>query len=556
MVAVPQFSTPKNVPTSGDDTGVIARQVADVIASDLRSSGQLVALGADHTRVYSYSETTAPLFRLWRNTGAKVLVTGFVEARPDGRVTVGCYLHDIASGQEMTRQGFAITPTEWRRAAHRCSDAVYSKLTGRSGGFESLVAYVAESGAGANRVKRIAVMDSDGSSHRYVTAGDTMVVTPRLSPDRGRVAYVGFSGGRPQARIADLSSNDDRPLTQSTDMSFAPGFSPDGTRVAFSMASGGNTDLYVTDLGSGGASRLTNTPGIDTSPSYSPDGNQIVFESDRSGSPQLYVMNADGSSPRRISFGGGRYGSPVVEPGRGAYRLHPDGRRRPSDRRDEPERIGRKDRHLGTGGRGAELGRERAQPDVPAHRRRQDCALHGDDRQRRGPRHRHAAGRVGSRLVGGSSEMIGLRLLCALLMATGGTLAAALPAPPPLPPPITIDGLRLAFTAQSGSNKVYFAGDSHGLDLSAQRTLAAQARWLRANPMISVRIEGHSDERATRDHALAVGERRANAVREFLVLQGVPAGADLDHQLGQGAARGRRRERKPRRDDVDAVRRF
>jgi len=119
--------------------------------------------------------------------------------------------------------------------------------------------------------------------------------------------------------------------------------------------------------------------------------------------------------------------------------------------------------------------------------------------------------------------MIGLRLLYALLMATAGTLAAALPAPPPLPPPITIDGLRLAFTAQSGSNKVYFAGDSHGLDLSAQRTLAAQARWLRANPMISVRIEGHSDERATRDHALAVGERRANAVREFLVLQGVPA---------------------------------
>jgi len=314
VVAVPQFSTPKNVPTSGDDTGVIARRVADVIASDLRSSGQLVALGADHTRVYSYSETTAPLFRLWRNTGAKVLVTGFVEARPDGRVTVGCYLHDIASGQEMTRQGFAITPTEWRRAAHRCADAVYSKITGRSGGFESLVAYVAESGAGANRVKRIAVMDSDGSSHRYVTAGDTMVVTPRLSPDRGRVAYVGFSGGRPQARIADLSSNDDRPLTQSTDMSFAPAFSPDGTRVAFSMASGGNTDLYVTDLRSGGASRLTNTTGIDTSPSFSPDGNQIVFESDRSGSPQLYVMNADGSSPRRISFGGGRYGSPVWSP--------------------------------------------------------------------------------------------------------------------------------------------------------------------------------------------------------------------------------------------------
>ena len=314
VVAVPQFSTPKNVPTSGDDTGVIARRVADVIATDLRSSGHLMAIGADHTRVYGYAETTAPLFRLWRNTGAKVLVTGFVASRPDGRVTVGCYLHDIASGVEMTRQGFAITPTEWRIAAHRCADMVYTKLTGRSGGFESLIAYVAESGAPANRVKRIAVMDGDGTSHRFVTAGDTTVVSPHLSPDRQQLAYVSFAGGRPQVRIADLSSEGDRPLTQSNDMSFAPSFSPDGSRVVFSMASGGDTDLYVADVRGGGVLRLTNTPGIDTSPSYSPDGRQIVFESDRSGTPQLYVMDAGGGSPRRISFGGGRYASPAWSP--------------------------------------------------------------------------------------------------------------------------------------------------------------------------------------------------------------------------------------------------
>jgi len=101
-------------------------------------------------------------------------------------------------------------------------------------------------------------------------------------------------------------------------------------------------------------------------------------------------------------------------------------------------------------------------------------------------------------------------------------IAAAQPLPP-APPPITIDMLKAAFTAQSGSDTVYFAGDSYGLDLSAQRTLAAQARWLRANPMISVRVEGHSDDRFTRDHALALGERRADAVRDFLVLQGVPS---------------------------------
>ena len=120
--------------------------------------------------------------------------------------------------------------------------------------------------------------------------------------------------------------------------------------------------------------------------------------------------------------------------------------------------------------------------------------------------------------------MTGLRVVAAVLLAIGAaTLASGQVPPPPLPAPITIDMLKLQFSAQSGSDTVYFPGDGHGLDLSAQRTLAAQARWLRANPMISVRIEGHGDDRLTRDHALAVGERRADAVRAFLVLQGVPA---------------------------------
>lgn len=93
----------------------------------------------------------------------------------------------------------------------------------------------------------------------------------------------------------------------------------------------------------------------------------------------------------------------------------------------------------------------------------------------------------------------------------------------PVPVPLNMDMLKAAFVAQSGSDRVYFAGDGHGLDAPAQATLIAQARWLRANPAIAVRIEGHADERSTRDHALAVGERRAEAVRVFLVLQGVPA---------------------------------
>jgi peptidoglycan-associated lipoprotein len=112
-----------------------------------------------------------------------------------------------------------------------------------------------------------------------------------------------------------------------------------------------------------------------------------------------------------------------------------------------------------------------------------------------------------------------MRCLVAISLVIAAAAAGAQPAPPP---PIALDVLRGDFLARSGSDKVYFANDGHGLDAAARATLTAQARWLLLNPEVSVRIEGHADERETRSRALAVGERRADAVRDFLVLQGVP----------------------------------
>ena len=314
VIIVPQLATPENVATPAGDTRLLARYVADVIAADLRLTRELVPIGPENARVYSYPEATAPSFALWRKTGAKTLVTGFVQARSDGRITVGCYLHDLAAGREIARKGFVVDPAEWRRAAHRCSDAVYEKLAGRPGWFDTRIAYVAESGAGAQRVKRIALMDSDGTDHRYVTAGDTTVLAPRLAPGGERVAYVSFTGGQAQIRIVGLEGSQDRPLLPGNAMSFAPSFSADGKRIVFSMALDGNTDVYVADIDGSGLQRLTSTPGIDTAPSFSPGGTRIVFESDRSGSQQLYVMSSDGSQARRISFGGARYASPAWSP--------------------------------------------------------------------------------------------------------------------------------------------------------------------------------------------------------------------------------------------------
>jgi TolB protein len=312
VVAIPPLSTPDG---SADSTRAVALQATELIATDLRSTADILALPTDQQRdFYSYPEVTAPTFSRWRAKGAKALITGFVQARSDGRLTVGCYIYDVEKGRELGRTGFVVAPTDWRRAAHKCSGLAYQSLTGAPGTFDTRIAYVAEAGTPAAPTSRIAMMDSDGFHHNYVTPVETTVLSPRLSPKADRVAFVSYASGKPQVWVADVGSGQQRSLLPNDLMSFAPRFSPDGRRIAFSMQSGANIDIYLVDAGGGVAQRLTTSPGIDTDPSFSPDGTKILFESDRSGSQQLYVMDVTGANQRRISFGGGWYGSPEWSP--------------------------------------------------------------------------------------------------------------------------------------------------------------------------------------------------------------------------------------------------
>jgi TolB protein len=314
VIAIPTFATAKNSETEVGTTWAIANQIADLVEADLKTTGNFIVADVEDVRIPSFPEVTAPSYAQWRAAHAKLLLSGFVNARSDGRLTIGCYLYDVQSGREVTRQGFAVSPTDWRRAAHRCADAAYSKVTGNPGQFDSRIAYVAQSGREESPTKRLAIMDFDGANHSFVTSGDATVITPRWSPKADRIAYTSFAGGRPQVRVYDVSSGGDRPLLPTGGDSFAPAFAPDGRTIAVAMSTAGNTDIYAVDSGGGFPRRLTSAPAVDVGANYSPDGSKIAFTSDRSGSPQIYVMDSDGSNQRRISFGRGEYGSPVWSP--------------------------------------------------------------------------------------------------------------------------------------------------------------------------------------------------------------------------------------------------
>ncbi|MBE7637967.1 peptidoglycan-associated lipoprotein Pal [Sneathiella sp. P13V-1] len=70
-------------------------------------------------------------------------------------------------------------------------------------------------------------------------------------------------------------------------------------------------------------------------------------------------------------------------------------------------------------------------------------------------------------------------------------------------------------------DRVFFGFDKYNLTAEARSTAQRQAAWLKANPTVTVTIEGHADERGTREYNLALGERRATAVKNYLVTLGV-----------------------------------
>jgi len=87
-----------------------------------------------------------------------------------------------------------------------------------------------------------------------------------------------------------------------------------------------------------------------------------------------------------------------------------------------------------------------------------------------------------------------------------------------------IPGSAADFVAQAGSDHVLFGYDSYELDEEARTILGKQAEWLARYPQVRVTVEGHSDERGTREYNLALGDRRASAAKNFLAAQGVDPG--------------------------------
>ena len=315
-IAIPAFATNADVPTqtSSGTTSALGYSLASVIYGDLKNNGLFQPTGPGSLPRPALGQIQAPDYPSWQSRTTDMLLQGYVRAEADGNVTVGCYLYDVSLGQQLAKAGWTVPPGEWRRAAHKCADLAYARLSGENAFFDSRIAYIAETGPKGHRMKRLAVMDSDGANHTYLTTGQATALTPRYSPNYQQILYLSYFNGSPRIYIYDLASKTQKLLLQSSNPLFAPRWSPDGKWILYSMAIAGNTDIYKMPSTGGSSVKLTTSPGIDIGGSFSPDGRRIVFESDRSGSQQVYVMDADGTGQRRVSFFGGRAATPEWSP--------------------------------------------------------------------------------------------------------------------------------------------------------------------------------------------------------------------------------------------------
>ena len=306
-IAVQKFETVGNV--SKDD----AEMIRDVVDADLKSTGLFRIVSRDALPEF-VELGQLPDFSLWAAVKAQVLVQAKLSAESGGRYNLEFFVWDVNAKEQIEAQSLVASKKSARRLAHIMADAIYERLTGEVGYFDTQIVFIAETGPVHDRTKQMAIMDQDGYGLRYLSDKNTFVMSPHFSPNMQTIVFLSFRDEDPMVWTLDLETGEQRRLGQFGGMNFAPRFSPDGKKIALSLVKNGITHIYEYDIESKSLKQLTFGNSLNTSPSYSPDGKKMAFNSDRSGKQQIYVLDLETGAVERITYGAGRYATPAWSP--------------------------------------------------------------------------------------------------------------------------------------------------------------------------------------------------------------------------------------------------
>ena len=321
----------------------------------------------------------------------------------------------------------------------------------------------------------IYVIGAGGGTPRRLTKSRSIDNSPTWAPNSQQIAFTSDRGGSPQVYVMDADGGNVRRLVYGLAYTDSPDWSPKGDRIAFVSRSGGGFDIYVVDL-NGQDPRQVVTGGSNLSPRWAPDGRHLVFSSDRGGKRGLYVVDADGTRTRSLNITDPEAKTPAWStPDAGRH-----GRQGSRVRFGGPRTVG---------GRGFH-------ESIPKR-----CAL----------------GRAG---LDGSRSGRGLFKRAAQAPPATEPPPATQPVESTPPPPVE-QPKEPSEPVTASWQDAYYDYDSYDLREDARGALDADAKMLADHANASLTIEGHCDERGTPEYNLALGERRANAAKDYLVAHGV-----------------------------------
>ncbi|CAG0906668.1 unnamed protein product, partial [Darwinula stevensoni] len=499
-IAIPSF-------INEEGTGVA---VSQIIMADLERSGQLRRVDASGINM---NENSKPDFTLWRQKIADALAAGSVAPSTSGGWDVHFSLWDVVRGNTLLQQTVSVAQGDLRLAAHRVADLIYEKLTGQKGIFTSRLAYITKSKGSY----QLWITDSDGDGAQVALTSREPIISPTWSPRGDELAYVSFETGKPVVYIHEVANGKRRVIANFKGSNSAPAWAPDGQSLVVSLSRAGGTQLFRVSRTGGAAQQLTHSTSINTEASYSPDGAFIYFVSDRGGGPQIYRMSAAGGAAERITFSGSYNISPSISPdGRhmayisregGGFKLRvmdlSSGESRAITQTLEDERpsFAGNSRLIvyATRQAGAEL---LMNTTLDGSVKTRLMTRRGDIRE---PSWGHLNNKKSTAAADGS--------------ATGQDADSSSTSRGVAP----VEA-RSSSVKQPSSNEerlVYFDYDSYIIKPEYTAVVAQNAAYLKADKTRKATLEGHADARGGREYNLALGQKRADAVRQALSLLGV-----------------------------------
>jgi TolB protein len=268
------------------------REVPRIMSRDLDLSGYFEVLDPN-----AYIETPGKCvgpdkgaYADWSVIGAEGLVRGVIDVRPNGRLRLQMFLHDVQRQAVVLGKEYEGDETQIPRIAHKFANEIMKFFTGEAGVFGSQIAFSSRVG----RFKEMFVMDMDGSNARQLTNDRGLSVSGSWDPFGRSLVYTSYRNRVPDLFLLDVNTRNVQQVTQGDALEIGAHFSSQGGKILASRMQGKESAIVLLNPDGSIYRKISSSAiNIDTSPFWSPDNSKIAFVSNRAGGPQIYVMGAE-----------------------------------------------------------------------------------------------------------------------------------------------------------------------------------------------------------------------------------------------------------------------